>query len=120
AYAASAPCPSPSMPATKVSSPPTSTTARSPLVCSPGRQRVATLHSTVSPLPLPATMLPLLSRTRELIAESPLRHRHGRARRGVGCEFELVHQSARTRKAKAQAVAAAVVVSQGCVRVAQP
>src|SRR5829696_6162051 len=85
ARAASPPCPRPSIAATSAPSGSTRTTARSPLVASPRRHLVATPHSTEDRA-APSATPPLLAHARQLVAEPPFRHGHGRA--GVGARHD--------------------------------
>src|SRR5215212_9755491 len=111
ARAASRPCPRPSIAATSAPSGSSWTTARSPLVPSPGRHLVATPHST-GYRPARSTTLPvLLAQARQLVAEPPFPHRHGGAGVRARHDLEVVHQATRSRKAEPKPAAAAVVVA---------
>src|SRR5215218_9658552 len=112
ARAASLPCPRPSIAATSAPSGRRLTTARSPLVASPRRHLVATLHSTGSDGSRSRTPPALLPQARELVAIPPLSHRHGRPGVGVRRDLEVVHQATGSSQTEAQAAAAAVLVAE--------
>src|SRR5215217_3204029 len=119
AWAASPPCPTPSIAATRAPSGSSVSTARSPVVASPRRHLIATAHSSGSRGVRSATPPSLLAQPCELVAEPPFLHRHGRAV-GARRDLELVHEAPGSGQAEAEAAPPAVVVAERRLYVANP
>src|SRR5438093_1534722 len=101
--AASSPCPSPSMTATKAPFGNPATRCRSPHSVSPGKACETIPHS------IPGKRRTVASP----MATRPFAHHYGCSRPDLGADFELIHQTAHSREPHAQPFAGRIPVLHG-------